>query len=240
MATGELRGEGRVPKPPSFWFLPLPQDQLHLHARPRRHLRILKKSVRRELVWLVSVTFCQSPNPYPGGLHLPNHHPTKPHFGNKMPLLASRTGRSISGTLLMTEEMALMSQATSHSPATGGNSGPEGCSVRELDSSPPSAPKVKGIPCRQCLRMIHSFRNCPARGFPRGAVVKNPPANAGNTGSSPGPGRSHMPRSKEARAPQLLSLRSRAHEPQLLSPRATTTEAHAPRARVPQQEKPPQ
>ena len=31
-------------------------------------------------------------------------------------------------------------------------------------------------------------------GFP-GAVVKNPPANAGDTGSSPGPGRSHMPRS---------------------------------------------
>ena len=31
--------------------------------------------------------------------------------------------------------------------------------------------------------------------FPGGAVVKNPPANAGNTGSSPGLGRSHMPRS---------------------------------------------
>ena len=31
-------------------------------------------------------------------------------------------------------------------------------------------------------------------GFPGGAVVKNPPANAGDTGSSPGPGRSHMPR----------------------------------------------
>ena len=31
------------------------------------------------------------------------------------------------------------------------------------------------------------------RGFPGGAVVKNPPDNAGDTGSSPGPGRSHMP-----------------------------------------------
>ena len=30
------------------------------------------------------------------------------------------------------------------------------------------------------------------RDFPGGAVVKNPPANAGDTGSSPGPGRSHM------------------------------------------------
>ncbi|KAM9074630.1 elongator complex protein 6 isoform 2-T2 [Megaptera novaeangliae] len=31
--------------------------------------------------------------------------------------------------------------------------------------------------------------------FPGGAVVKNPPANAEDLGSSPGPGRSHMPRS---------------------------------------------
>ena len=33
------------------------------------------------------------------------------------------------------------------------------------------------------------------RGFPGGAVVKNPPAYAGDMGSSPGPGRSHMPQS---------------------------------------------
>ena len=32
-------------------------------------------------------------------------------------------------------------------------------------------------------------------GFPGGAVVGSPPANAGDTGSGPGPGRSHMPRS---------------------------------------------
>ena len=76
--------------------------------------------------------------------------------------------------------------------------------------------------------------------FPGGAVVKNLPANAGDTGSSPGPGKSHMPRSNLAHVPQLLSLCSRACEPQLLSPCATTTEAHMPRAGAPQQEKPPQ
>ena len=69
---------------------------------------------------------------------------------------------------------------------------------------------------------------------------KNPPANAGDMGLSPGPGESHMPQSSEARAPQLLSLRSGACEPQLLSLRTTTTEAHVPRARAPQQRKPPQ
>ena len=40
-----------------------------------------------------------------------------------------------------------------------------------------------------------------SRGFPGGAVVENLPANAGDTGSSPGLGRSHMPRSNWA---QLL------------------------------------
>ena len=43
-------------------------------------------------------------------------------------------------------------------------------------------------------------------GFPGGAVVENPPANAGDMGSSPGLGRSHMPQSNWAREPQLLSL----------------------------------
>ena len=37
-----------------------------------------------------------------------------------------------------------------------------------------------------------------------------------------------------------MGLRSRAHEPQLLSLYATTTEARVPRARAPPQEKPPQ
>ena len=39
--------------------------------------------------------------------------------------------------------------------------------------------------CTTCIQ-LHS-------GFPGGEVVKNPPANAGDTGSSPGPGRSHVP-----------------------------------------------
>ena len=57
---------------------------------------------------------------------------------------------------------------------------------------------MKSISCNQEMGV--------GRGFPVGAVVENPPANAGNTGSSPGLGRSHMPRSKWAREPQLLSL----------------------------------
>ena len=33
------------------------------------------------------------------------------------------------------------------------------------------------------------------RGFPGGAVIENPPADARDTGSSPGLGRSHIPQS---------------------------------------------
>ena len=36
------------------------------------------------------------------------------------------------------------------------------------------------------------FKTMMAGDFPGGSVVENPPANAGDTGSSPGPGRSHM------------------------------------------------
>ena len=50
-------------------------------------------------------------------------------------------------------------------------------------------------------------------GFPGGLVVKNPPANTGDMGSIPDPGRSHMPRSNEAHVPRLLSLCSRAGQP---------------------------
>ena len=38
-------------------------------------------------------------------------------------------------------------------------------------------------------------------------MVESLPANAGDTGLSPGLGRSHMPRNNWAREPQLLSLR---------------------------------
>ena len=55
-------------------------------------------------------------------------------------------------------------------------------------------------------------------GFPGGSVVKNPPANAGDMDLIPGLGRSHMPRSIQAHAPQLLSPNSRAQELQQEKP----------------------
>ena len=43
-----------------------------------------------------------------------------------------------------------------------------------------------------CSKNVHIKKGM---GFPGGAVVKNLPANAGDTGSSPAQGRYHMPRS---------------------------------------------
>ena len=78
----------------------------------------------------------------------------------------------------------------------------------------------------------------PMRDFPGGTDIKNLPAKAGDTGSSPGLGRFQMLWSNKALAPQLQSLLSRACESQLLSSHATTTEAQVPRGHAPQQEKP--
>ena len=44
------------------------------------------------------------------------------------------------------------------------------------------------VSCDQCPKDKY-------RDLPGGTVIRNPPAKAGDAGSSPGPGRSHMPRS---------------------------------------------
>ena len=56
------------------------------------------------------------------------------------------------------------------------------------------------------------------RDFSGGSVVRNLPVNAGDTGSIPGLGRSHMPQSNSAPVLQLLTLCSRVWEPQPLKP----------------------
>ena len=72
------------------------------------------------------------------------------------------------------------------------------------------------VPSKTALLRTCYFTDCTTvlepkssteQGFPGGAVVKNLPASAGDTGASPGLGRSHMPWSSWAREPQLLSLR---------------------------------
>ena len=57
-------------------------------------------------------------------------------------------------------------------------------------------------------------------GFPGGSV-----ANAGDTGSIPAPGRSHVSQDNWAYAPQPLNLCPTAQEPRLLSSRVRTAEA---------------
>ena len=59
------------------------------------------------------------------------------------------------------------------------------------------------------LQGTHGFQEGHLWDFLGGSVVKNLPDNAGNMGSIPDPGGSHMPQSDWACAPQLLSFCSR-------------------------------
>ena len=66
--------------------------------------------------------------------------------------------------------------------------------------------------------------------FPGGTVDRNPPANAGDTGSICDRRRFHMPSSNGTHVPQPLSLHSRACKLHILSLRAVTTEAYMPQS----------
>ena len=68
-------------------------------------------------------------------------------------------------------------------------------------------------------------------------MVKNLAANTGDTGSIPGPGRFHMPRSNWAHALQLLSPSSGVQGP-VLSPRLLLLRPRCPQACAQQQETP--
>ena len=61
------------------------------------------------------------------------------------------------------------------------------------------------MPCGMAKRLKQNRGESYLKDFPGGTVAKNPPANAGDTGLIPGPGRSHKPHSNYARAPELPS-----------------------------------
>ena len=55
--------------------------------------------------------------------------------------------------------------------------------------------KLAGTSVALILKPMRYAHENKWKGFPGGTVVKNPPANAGDTALSPGLGRSHMPQS---------------------------------------------
>ena len=66
------------------------------------------------------------------------------------------------------------------------------------DCSQTTLAKVKLEDMKKCSTFVTwhiALEEVLSRDFPGGAVVKNPPASAGDMGSSPGPGTSHMLRS---------------------------------------------
>ena len=78
-----------------------------------------------------------------------------------------------------------------------------------LDGEQPMSHKP---PKRWNEKRENNINNQGERGFPGSSVVKNLSADAGNRGLIPDLGRSHMPQSNQAHAPQLLKpTRSKAH-----------------------------
>ena len=74
-------------------------------------------------------------------------------------------------------------------------------SLSKLQNSPLQRPSFP--------RAVYNLLKCENRGFPGGAVVKNPPANAGGTGSSPA-GSGKIPHAAEQ-----LSLCTKTTDPAL-------------------------
>lgn len=66
-------------------------------------------------------------------------------------------------------------------------------------------------------------------GFPGDPVVKNSSCNAGDTGSTPHLGRSHILQGNQIRVPRPLSLHARGWEPQLEKPTHATKDPALPR-----------
>ena len=78
---------------------------------------------------------------------------------------------------------------------------------------------------QQNWKTVPQIKNKWAWDFSGSTVVKNLPANAGDTGLIPGPGRSRMPRGNYAHRTQVLCLSPRARVPQ---EKPLQWEAHAP------------
>ena len=108
-------------------------------------------------------------------------------------------------------------EPSSHRPSTQ----TPGPTVQEHPSRPQHADLHKPSQVRR------GNQKAGTRGLAWCAVVKNPAANAGDTGSIPGPGGSQVPQSNKGREPQLPNLCSRAREPQPPSPGAAATESRA-------------
>ena len=108
--------------------------------------------------------------------------------------------------------------------------------TRTLQSAPttPQVPiKPTALPGERMLESVSSqlsilqLKNNAFRDFLVGAVDRNLPANAGDTGSFPGPGRFHMAWDNQAHTAWLLSPHSKGPQATVLSPHTASTSLHA-------------
>ena len=84
--------------------------------------------------------------------------------------------------------------------------------VDSLPSEPPGKPELRSRMLLNILQYVQRHNEELSRDFPGGPVVKSVPANAGDMGSVPGQGRSHMLRGQ----PSPYTRGTKACEPQSL------------------------
>ncbi|CAN0178199.1 unnamed protein product [Rangifer tarandus platyrhynchus] len=93
-------------------------------------------------------------------------------------------------------------------PALSARAGlPRAAAAVPLVSSPVRSPPCPASFWAHSASLPMQLQSCPQTqwDFLGGPVVKDPPANAGDTGSTSDPGRLHVLRGREAREPRLLS-----------------------------------
>ena len=99
-------------------------------------------------------------------------------------------------SLIYTELLEIIKKKKGENPGRKWTKEGTSLVVQWLRLCTPNAGGPGSIPGQGSRSPMHAaMKSSHATDFPGGTVVKNPPANAGDMGSSPGPGRSHMLRS---------------------------------------------
>ena len=137
------------------------------------------------------------------------------HMHNALHVLCGKTDQSL--CRLLGENQSKSSQRLKPDTGEGKSRSMSHSEIKEKQNQILAKDRKQAAQTKQ-WKLVETERG-EIQGVPD-SVVKNLPANARDTGSIPGLGRSHTPQRNQVHVPQLLSLCSRAQEPQLLSPHA--------------------
>ena len=179
---------GKAPSTMSLLYKPILIYCLTGSSRGRQRVKTVYPILQMRKVWMEKALDQQSGHLNSNPLCFPpNQYPLLPasYFllcKTKVPSI----GVYMPGGRIFALPICSFIHSLIHSPSTS-----------SVLDSPPNTEHIREIVPILCEAptLVLMLRSTWHRDFPGGAVVKNPPANAGDTGSIPGLGRSHMPQS---------------------------------------------